>query len=73
MRANESTVLANTTEGSSSYLTKQQVANRFSVTVRTIDVWMALGLIPFFKISRTVRFRENDIDANMDRRCRVTK
>ena len=38
------------------YITKSQVAERFQVTPRTIEAWMANRFIPFQKIGRTVRF-----------------
>ena len=41
---------------SSGYITKTEMAARMQVTPRTIDSWMAKGLVPFRKIGRTVRF-----------------
>jgi excisionase family DNA binding protein len=38
------------------YITKNQVAERFQVTPRTIEAWMSRRLIPFQKIGRTLRF-----------------
>ena len=38
------------------YITKNQVAERFQVTPRTIEAWMAKRYLPFQKIGRTVRF-----------------
>jgi hypothetical protein len=38
------------------YITKQGMAVRMKVTPRTIDAWMAKGLVPYRKIGRTVRF-----------------
>jgi len=42
-------------------LKKPQVADYFGVTTRTVEVWMAAGHIPYFKIGRNVRFRIADI------------
>ena len=39
----------------SGFITKTEVAARMRGTPRTIDPWMAKGLIPFRKIGRTVR------------------
>jgi excisionase family DNA binding protein len=47
------------------YLTKSEVAEMFSVTSRTVELWMRRGLIPFVKIGRTVRFRMQDINAHL--------
>lgn len=38
------------------YITKKGMAVRMKVTPRTIDAWMAKGLVPYRKIGRTVRF-----------------
>jgi excisionase family DNA binding protein len=48
-------------QGVSGYITKTQVAARMQVTLRTIDSWMAKGLIPFRKIGRTVRFDWDEV------------
>jgi excisionase family DNA binding protein len=39
------------------YLTKTEIAKQLKVTARTIDDWMAKGLLLYLKIGRTVRFR----------------
>ena len=44
------------------YATKADVARMFQVTVRTIDSWIARGLVPFRKIGRTVRFSLDEIE-----------
>ena len=46
-------------------LTKPQIAGRLQVSTRTIDAWMALGHIPFFRIGRCVRFRWDDVLARL--------
>jgi len=38
------------------YITKTEIAERFHVTPRTVEAWMAKRIIPFQKIGRTVRF-----------------
>ena len=43
-------------------LTKQQVADYFGCSVRTIESMKAAGKIPFVKIGHFVRFRESDIE-----------
>lgn len=37
-------------------LTKEDLAQRYRVTVRTIDNWMRCGL-PYYKILKSVRFK----------------
>ena len=45
-----------------SYATKTDVARLFQVTTRTIDSWLARGLLPSRKIGRTVRFSLAEIE-----------
>ena len=49
------------------YLTKQDVARLLQVSVRTVENFMSRGLLPFFRIGRTVRFRLKDIEAHLIR------
>lgn len=51
---------------------KSTLALRLKVSTRTLDEWMRLGRIPFFKIGRkTVRFRWKDVLAHLERSSRV--
>jgi excisionase family DNA binding protein len=52
-------------------LSKPEVANRLRISTRTLDQWMRLGRVPFFKIGKTVRFRWVDVIANLQQNCRV--
>ena len=51
------------------YLTKMEVAARLGMTARTIEHWMARGIIPYLKIGRgrraTVLFKWADIEAHL--------
>jgi excisionase family DNA binding protein len=51
--------------------TKGQLAEYFQVTSRTIDGWMRTGKIPYFKISRTVRFRLADVLRQLNQSHRI--
>jgi len=43
-------------------LTKPEVAERLQVTLRTVDSWMAEGVIPFIRIGRkAIRFDWNEV------------
>lgn len=42
-------------------MTKQQLAEYFGITERTIEVWMHRRYIPFIKIGQTVRFRVTSV------------
>jgi excisionase family DNA binding protein len=59
---------SNATEG---YLIKSEAARILHVTPRSIDNWMGRGLLPYFKIGRSVRFRMSDVQSFLDARCRI--
>ena len=42
--------------GTDEYINKSEMATRLGVTARTIDSWMAIGLLPYRKLGRLVRF-----------------
>lgn len=52
-------------------LTKQETAEYFRVEERTIEMWMKARLIPYIRISHTVRFRMSDLLLELDQRFRV--
>jgi excisionase family DNA binding protein len=51
------------------YLSKMEVAARLGMTARTIEHWMARGIIPYLKIGRgrraTVLFKWADIETHL--------
>ena len=51
--------------------TKSDAAAYVKKTTRTIDDWMARGLLPFYKIGRSVLFRPSDVRAHLDEYFRV--
>ncbi len=42
-------------------LTRRQVAAKLGKTVRTIDIWMEQGIIPFSRVGRSIYVNEADI------------
>ena len=54
-------------------MTKRELAVYCGVTARCVDNWMSKGLIPYFKINRTVRFRLSNVEAHFDTYCRVLR
>lgn len=42
-------------------LNKVQIAERLSVTVRTIENWMDQGKIPYYKLGKIVRFDWDEV------------
>ena len=47
------------------YLSKREAARYLAISLRTLDAWMAKGLVPFVKIEKTVRFRRIDLETNV--------
>jgi excisionase family DNA binding protein len=55
------------------YIGKPEVAKRLNKTLRTIDNWMARGILPYFKIGRSVVFKWSDVEAHLSQTCRVAR
>lgn len=53
--------------GDTRYLTREQLAARYQVCVRTIDYWRDDGVIPAYKLGRFIRFRADECDTAL--RC----
>lgn len=47
-------------------LTKQQLAERYQVSIRTISQWMRDRRIPFIQIGRVIRFDAQVVDAALN-------
>lgn len=43
------------------FMNKRQVARMFGATERTIESYMRRGILPFYRLGRTVRFHLDDI------------
>lgn len=52
-------------------LEKSEAADRLKISTRTLDEWMRRGRVPFLKIGKTVRFRWNEVLAQLEQNCRV--
>ena len=53
------------------FINKVEVAQRLGKTLRTVDNWMGRGILPYYKIGRSVSFRWTEIDAHLAATCRV--
>jgi excisionase family DNA binding protein len=42
-------------------LGKREMAPQLRISRRTLDLWMAKGWVPYFKIGRSVRFKLDDV------------
>ena len=54
-----------------SYIGKREVARRLNRTVRSVDTYMANGILPFYKLGRTVAFKWSEVDAHLQAHFRV--
>jgi predicted DNA-binding transcriptional regulator AlpA len=41
--------------------------------VRTVDNWMKRGILPYYKIGKSVAFKWSEIEAALARTCRVCR
>ena len=55
------------------FIDKPEVARRLNKTLRTVDNWMQRGLIPYFKIGRSVSFKWSDVETHLSQTCRVCR
>lgn len=53
------------------FMNKAEVAGRLRKTVRTVENWMESGILPYYKVGRSVVFRWSDIEAQLRAKCGV--
>lgn len=59
--------------GAEGFIDKKEVARRTGIHPRTINVWMKNGLLPYYKLGRSVRFKWSEIEAHLAVRGRVRR
>ncbi|MBM3446101.1 MAG: helix-turn-helix domain-containing protein [Bacteroidetes bacterium] len=52
------------------YYSKQELSKELGISIRTIDNWLASGLISYTKIGRRVIFSKDDVDEFLARNKR---
>jgi hypothetical protein len=57
--------------GVEGYINKRALARQLGRTVRSIDTYMAKGIIPFYKLGRTVVFKWSEVDEHIKAHFRV--
>lgn len=60
-------------DGCDGFVTKQDIAQRFNRTARTIEVWMRTGILPYYKVGRSVFFRLGDVERHFEQQYRCLK
>ena len=53
------------------FIDKPEVARRMQKCIRTIDNLMRRGLLPYYKIGRSVNFKWSEVEACLAASCRV--
>jgi excisionase family DNA binding protein len=54
-------------------INKAELARRVGRKVRTVDYWMAKGLIPYLKIGNAVLFKWSDVEGHLQQNFRVCR
>ena len=55
------------------FIGKPEVARRLGKTLRTVDNWMILGNLPYYKIGRSIVFKWSEVESHLAQNCRVIK
>ena len=53
------------------FIDKSEVGRRLQMRPRTIDDWMTRGLLPYYKVNRSVRFLWSEVQEHLMQTCRV--
>ena len=73
MKTENEVVKTETQPGPEGFIDKPEVARRMNKTLRTIDNWMKCGLLPYYKIGRSVVFKWSDVESHLTQTCRVAR
>jgi excisionase family DNA binding protein len=73
MKTENETVQTETPTGPEGFIDKPEMARRLNKTIRTVDNWMQLGLLPYYKIGRSVVFKWSDVETHLAQTCRVAR
>ena len=55
------------------FINKEEIARRLGKTLRTVDNWMKRGILPYYKIGRSVEFKWSDVESHLTKTCRVAR
>jgi excisionase family DNA binding protein len=53
------------------FIDKREVSRRMRVGLRTINDWMSQGLLPYYKVGKSVRFKWSEIELHLGQHCRI--
>ena len=55
------------------FIDKAEVGRRLGMRPRTVDDWMSRGLLPFYKLGRSVRFKWSEVESHLAANYRVCR
>lgn len=55
------------------FINKAEVARRLNKRVRTIDNWMRRGILPYYKMGRSVAFKWSEVEAHLQEHFKVCR
>lgn len=50
-------------------LTEKEMAAYLKITLQSVMRWRKEGVLPFFRISRSIRYRKSDVDRVLAEKC----
>lgn len=60
-------------ENAEEFIDKVEVARRLKKKIRTVDNWMKRGILPYYKIGRSVSFKWSEVESHLGKTCRVCR
>ncbi len=54
------------------FIDKPEVGRRLRAGLRTVEEWMRLGLLPYYKIGNSVRFKWSEVESHLGQHCRIS-
>ena len=54
-----------------SFITRAELAARLGKHLRSVSLLMKRRVIPYYKIGRNVRFKWSEVEAQVQKRCKV--
>ena len=69
----ENQEIGNSGISAENFIDKPEVARRLKKTIRSVDNWMKRGLLPYYKIGRSVLFKWSDVETHLKASCRVSR
>jgi excisionase family DNA binding protein len=72
MNPNQTSQAPGASQAVEGFINKAEVARRLGKKLRTVDNWMQRGILPYYKIGRSVSFKWSEIETALARTCRVS-